>query len=127
MSCRGEQDAGARQDLEDASNELPALDRLAVQRSRLLRIEIECDISGCDQRIAAQVHNDAQAETTAQLCGFGLVTASALVASVGDRTHLETSAQFGAWLGLVASQNSSCGKASLGHTTEPATITCARC
>ena len=64
------------------------------------------------------MRSDAQAKTATQLCGIGPVTASALVASVGDFTHLEPGAQFGAWLGLVPSQNSSGGKASLGRITK---------
>jgi transposase len=40
------------------------------------------------------------------------------VASVDDFTQLKSGAQFGAWLGLVPSQNSSGGKASLGRITK---------
>ncbi len=104
--------------LEDASNELPALARLALQRAHLQWLEIECPIAWCDEHIAAPVRSDAQAKSAAQLCGIGPVTASALVASVGDFTQFKSGAQFGAWLGLVPSQNSSGGKASLGRITQ---------
>lgn len=104
--------------LEDASNELPALARMALQRAHLHWTEIECHIAWCDERIAAHVRTDAQAKAAAQLCGIGPVTASALVASVGDFTQFKTGAQFGAWLGLVPSQNSSGGRASLGRITK---------
>jgi transposase len=104
--------------LEDASNELPSLARLALQRAHLQWIEIECHIAWCDERIAAHVRSDAQAKTAATLCGIGPVTASALVASVGEFTQFNSGAQFGAWLGLVPSQNSSGGKASLGRITK---------
>ena len=46
------------------------------------------------------------------------MTASALVATVGDFKQFKSGAQFGAWLGLVPSQNSSGGKASLGGITK---------
>ena len=95
--------------LEDASNDLPALARMALQRAHL---------QWCDERIAAHVRSDTQAKTAAQLCGIGPITASALVASVGDFTQFKTGAQFGAWLGLVPSQNSSGGRASLGRITK---------
>jgi len=104
--------------LEDASNELPSLARMALQRAHLQWVEIECHIAWCDERIAAHVRTDAQAKSAATLCGIGPVTASALVASVGDFTQFKSGAQFGAWLGLVPSQNSSGGKASLGRITK---------
>ena len=46
------------------------------------------------------------------------LTASALIASVGDFKQFKSGAQFGAWLGLVPSQNSSGGKTSLGRITK---------
>jgi transposase len=104
--------------LEDASNELPALARMALQRAQLQWVELECHIGWCDERIAAHVLTDEQARTAAQLCGVGPVTASALVASVGDLRQFKTGAQFGAWLGLVPSQHSSGGKACLGRITK---------
>jgi transposase len=104
--------------LEDAGNELPSLARMALQRAQLQWVEIECHIAWCDERIAAHVRSDAQAKAAAQLCGVGPVTASALVASVGDFTQFRSGAQLGAWLGLVPSQNSSGGKSSLGRITK---------
>lgn len=104
--------------LEDASNELPALARLALQRTHLQWLEIECPIAWCDERIATHVRSGAQAKSAAQPCGIGPVTASALVASVGDFTQFKSGAQFGSWLGLVPSQNSSGDKASLGRITK---------
>jgi transposase len=104
--------------LEDATNELPSLARLALQRAQLQWMEIECHIAWCDERIAAHVRSDEQARSAAQLCGIGPVTASALVASVGDFRQFKSGAQFGSWLGLVPSQNSSGGKASLGRITK---------
>jgi transposase len=104
--------------IEDASNELPHLGRVAVQRAHLQWLELECHIAWCDERIAAHVKADEQARAAAQLIGIGPVTASALAASVGDFRQFRTGAQFGAWLGLVPSQNSSGGKASLGRITK---------
>ena len=104
--------------LEDASNELPALARMALQRAHLQWIETECHIAWCDERITAHVRTDVQAKAAAQVCGIGPGTASAWVASVGDFTQFKTGAQFGAWLGLVPSQNSSGGRASLGRITK---------
>ena len=104
--------------LEDANNELPGVARLALQRAQLQWVELDCHIAWCDERIAAHVRSDEQAQAALQLCGIGPVTASALAASVGDFRQFKTAAQFGAWLGLVPSQNSSGGKASLGGITK---------
>lgn len=104
--------------LEDASNELPGIARLAIQEARLHWIELECHIASCDERIAAHVRSDAQAKAAAQLSGIGPVTASALIATVGDFKQFKNGAQFGSWLGLVPRQNSSGGKTVLGRITK---------
>ena len=104
--------------LEDAANELPGVARLALQRAQLQWVELDSHIAWCDERITAHVRSDVQAQAAMQLCGIGPVTASALSASVGDFRQFKTGAQFGAWLGLVPSQNSSGGKASLGGITK---------
>jgi transposase len=104
--------------IEDASNELPHLARVALQRAHLQWIELECHLAWCDERIAAHVKTDEQAHAAARLVGIGPVTASALAASVGDFRQFRTGAQFGAWLGLVPSQSSSGGKTALGRITK---------
>lgn len=104
--------------IEDASNEMPHLARVALQRAQLQWLELESHIEWCDERIAAHVKTDEQARTAAQLMGVGPVTASALAASVSDFRQFRSAAQFGAWLGLVPSQNSSGGKARLGRITK---------
>ncbi len=109
---------GLPEALEDPSNDLTALARMALQRAQLQWVELDCHIAWCDERIAALVRSDPQAQAATQLCGIGPVTASALAASVGDFTQFKTGAQFGAWLGVVPSQNSSGGRTSLGGITK---------
>jgi transposase len=104
--------------LEDASNELPGIARLALQRAHEQWIALDEQIRWCDQRVAQHVRTDAQASAAAKLLGIGPLTASALVASVGDFKQFDSAAQFGAWLGLVPSQNSTGGKARLGRITK---------
>lgn len=104
--------------IEDASNELPGLARLALQRAHLHWIDIELQICWCDERIAAHVRSDARAAKAATLLGVGATTASALIASVGEFGQFANARQFGAWLGLVPSQNSTGGKARLGGITK---------
>ena len=104
--------------IEDASNELPGVARMALQRAYLHWIDIELQMTWCDERIANHVRSDARATQAAKLLGVGPVTASALVATVGDFAQFRNARQFGAWLGLVPSQNSTGGKARLGRITK---------
>ncbi len=64
-----------------------------------------------------QRDNDA-VKKAATLIGVGPVTASAVVATVGEFNQFTTGAQFGAWIGLVPRQHSSGGKNSLGSITK---------
>jgi transposase len=104
--------------IEDAGNEVPGVARLALQRAHLHWIDIDLQIAWCDERIAAHVRADARATKAATLLGIGPTTASALVASVGEFGQFANARQFGAWLGLVPSQNSTGGKAKLGGITK---------
>ena len=104
--------------LEDAENELPGVARMALERAHLHWAELESHIAWCDERIASHVRGSEQAKAASQLCGIGPISASALVAGVGDFSQFKSGAQFGAWLGLVPSQNSSGGKARLGGITK---------
>lgn len=104
--------------LEDAGNELPGVARLAIQRAQLHWIEIEQQMAWCEQRIAEHVGSDERARKAATLQGVGPITASAVAASVVDLAQFANARQFGAWLGLVPSQNSTGGKARLGRITK---------
>ena len=46
------------------------------------------------------------------------MTATAVVASVGNATQFRSARQFAAWLGLVPQQHSSGGKERLGHISK---------
>jgi transposase len=50
--------------------------------------------------------------------GVGPMTATAIVASVGDPAHFRSARQFAAWLGLVPRQHSSGGKERLGSISK---------
>jgi len=104
--------------LEDAGNDLSGVARLVIDEAYGHWKEIEERIKWCDLRIHAHVKNDAQAKAAKDLTGVGPVTASAVVATVGDFKQFKNGAQFGAWLGLTPRQNSSGGKNSLGRITK---------
>jgi transposase len=104
--------------LEDAGNEIPGVVRVALQRAHLHWLEIEIQMAWCDEQVALHARHDAQAKAISQIPGIGPLTASALVATVGDFTQFKTADQFASWLGLVPSQDSSGGKARLGRITK---------
>jgi transposase len=104
--------------LEDASNELPGLVRLALERAHSHWMELDAQLAWCDDQIQVHVRTDARAKRAAQLQGIGPITASAIIAGVGEFNQFKNARQFGAWLGLVPSQNSSGGKISLGGITK---------
>jgi transposase len=103
--------------LEDASNELGGLARLALQRAQSQWQELDAHLAWCDERIAAHGKTNEHVRQAEQLMGVGPVTASAVVATVGDFKQFKNAAQFGAWLGLTPKQNSSGGKNRLGGIT----------
>jgi transposase len=103
--------------LEDASNELGGIARLALQRAQAQWVELDAHLAWCDERIAAHLKADPQAAMAQQLMGVGPVGASAAVATVGDFKQFRNCPQFGAWLGLTPRQNSSGGKNNLGGIT----------
>ncbi|KNH09912.1 Transposase [Candidatus Burkholderia brachyanthoides] len=104
--------------IEDASNELPTLARLVIQRAYQHWLELEEHLAWCDDQIIAYHKSDEQVRRAAELIGVGTITASAVVASVGDFRQFKSGAQFGAWFGLTPKQNSSRGKTNLGKITK---------
>ena len=104
--------------IEDASNELAGMARLVIERAQSQWRELDEHIAWCDARIAAHIKDDEQVRAALQLSGVGPITASAVVATVGDFKQFKDGAQFGAWLGLTPKQNSSGGKNNLGGITK---------
>ena len=104
--------------IEDASNELTGLARLAVRQARDHWRGLDERMRWCDQEIGAHVRSSLAAHRAAKINGIGEIGASALTAGVGEFKQFKSGHQFSAWLGVVPSQNSSGGKASLGRITK---------
>ena len=104
--------------LEDATNELGALARMTLQRAQTQWDELDAHLAWCDERIAAHAQDNAAVKAAASLLGIGPVSASAVVATVGDFKQFKNGAQFGAWIGLTPRQHSSGGKNALGAITK---------
>jgi transposase len=110
--------AALPQILEDGDNALPALARevFADLQERLRG----CDerIGEYDRRISALARSSEPAQRLMRVEGVGPLTATALLATAGDGRQFRNARQFAAWLGLVARQRSSGGKARHGRITK---------
>ena len=104
--------------LEDASNDLPGSARLVLDRAFAHWRALDEELAWCDSQIAMHAKDDGQARQLTPIPGIGSVSASAVVASVGDLRQFRSAGQFAAWLGVVPRQKSSGGKASLGGITK---------
>ncbi|MDR5728978.1 MAG: IS110 family transposase [Terriglobia bacterium] len=97
--------------LEDAEQRLSPRMRRLVDRSwhewKTLEEQIE-DLSGEIDSIASQ---DAACQRLLEIPGVGPLTATALVAAVGNGAAFTKGRDFAAWLGLVPKQHSTGGKA----------------
>jgi transposase len=104
--------------LEDAENDLPEVARevFANQYERLC--ELDSKIDEYDKKIEALAKADEDAKRLMALEGIGPITATAIIASVGDITTFKNGRQFAAWLGLVPRQWSTGGRARHGRITK---------
>jgi len=84
-----------------------------------VRLEaLHIDILAYDRKIKAHVRQDERARRIATLNGIGPITASAIVATVGNARDFRNGRQFAAWLGLTPRQFSTGGKTVLGKITK---------
>ncbi len=104
--------------LEDGENALPFSARaLFAELYDRLR-ELDRRVDAADQGVEAHALASTPARNLMQVDGIGALTATAVVATVGDARQFRNGRQFAAWLGLVPRQHSSGGKQRLGHITK---------
>ena len=96
--------------LEDAENGLPSGSRELFSRLFEHFRELDRQVDELQAQIHAWHREDAKSRRLQAIPGIGPLTASALVASVGDARTFKNGRQLAAWLGLVPRQNSSGGK-----------------
>jgi transposase len=75
--------------------------------------EVDARITAYDRRIKEIFRASEQCQRLGKIEGIGPVTATALIAAVGDRSCFKNGRQFAAWLGLVPKQRSSGGRTRL--------------
>lgn len=100
--------------LEDGENDLPGLLRELLQGLYEELVAADERLQTLNDQLLAQAKTDERVQRIQQLPGVGPVSASAIVASVGDARQFKSGRDFAAWLGIVPKQHSSGGKEKLG-------------
>ncbi|MDN0076335.1 IS110 family transposase [Crenobacter sp. SG2303] len=96
--------------LEDSNNGLPGMMRELVTRlADHLRV-LDQQVAELEKQIQLWHRQSEPSQRLAAIPGIGPITATALVASIGDARSFANGRQLAAWLGLVPRQHSSGGK-----------------
>ena len=104
--------------MEDGANGIPGIAREVFADAGQQLRELDARIAAYDRRIAALARASAPVQRLMKIEGVGPVTATALVASVGDAHVFRNGRQFAAWLGLTPRQHSTGGKQRLSAMTK---------
>lgn len=103
--------------------ELPSLARETLSELHERLRELDRRVLAYDRKIEALARQSEPARRLMAIEGVGPVTATALVASVGEAKAFQNGRQFAAWLGLTPRQNSSGGKTKLGAISKRGDVT----
>ncbi len=105
--------------LEEGANEdIPQIARTALLSLADQRANLNQQIRALDSEILVWHRQNDTSQRLATIPGVGVLTATALAASVTDPSQFRSGRQFAAFLGLVPRQNSSGGKERLGRITK---------
>ena len=96
--------------LEDGENELPGVFRQLLQRLGDHIKQLDRQVTELEVQIRRWHRESDASKKLEQIPGIGPITASALVASIGDAKSFQSGRQLAAWLGLVPRQRSTGGK-----------------
>jgi len=99
--------------LEDGENGLTGSFRQLLQRLMEHLKELDRQVGELEREIQVWHRENEASRKLAKIPGIGPITASALVASVGDAKNFANGRQMAAWMGLVPRQHSSGGKPTL--------------
>jgi len=99
--------------IEDGENDLPGSFRLLIQRLVDHLKELDRQAGELEQEIRLWHKNSPLSQKLAKVPGIGPITATAMIASVGDARQFKNGRQLAAWLGIVPKQHSTGGKARL--------------
>jgi transposase len=99
--------------LEDGENGLPGTMRNLLERLTENLKEMDRQAKELEVQIQVWHRENEASRKLAEIPGLGPITASAIVATVGDAREFKNGRQLAAWMGLVPRQHSSGGKQTL--------------
>lgn len=99
--------------LEDGENGLPGTMRNLIERLTENLQAMDRQAKELEAQIQLWHRENEASHTLAEIPGLGPITASAIVATIGDAREFKNGRQLAAWMGLVPKQNSSGGKQTL--------------
>lgn len=101
----------ARQWLQ-SGHELPILAGLIHQLLEQID-ELEARMAEIERQIALYHHDNEQCQQLSSIPGIGVLTASAVVAAIGNASHFASGRKLASWIGLTPREHSSDGKQTL--------------
>jgi transposase len=96
--------------LDDTENELTSLGRELFRDLQMQFYAIDAKISEYDKKIERLCRENETCNRLTQVQGVGAITATALVATIGDANVFKNGREMAAFIGLVPKQHSSGGK-----------------
>ena len=104
--------------LRGGEHDLPEVARLALLGFADQLAALSTEIKSLDAQLLAWHRQSALSQRLQTIPGVGVLTATAMAASIPDATVFRSGRQFAAFLGLVPKQNSSGGKERLGRISK---------
>ena len=106
--------AGMRRDipaaLERVSERLPAMVIVTLREQWARVAELDKEIGVIERRIKLWHHGNAASQQIAEIPGVGVLSATAVVAAMGDPAAFRSGREFAAWLGLVPRHSGTGGR-----------------
>ena len=103
---------------DEGSSDLPAF-AVSILRALVDQIErIKKEITQFDKLMREWHRANPDSRRLTTIPGIGVITATALVAAIGNGKQFKSAREFAAWVGLVPNQNSSGGKERLGRISK---------
>ena len=99
-------------------DQLPARVRALLAQAHDQLLRLEALMQQCELDIQTHARHSEAAQRLSAVNGIGPITASAIVATVGNAADFRNGRQLAAWNGLVPKQSSSGGKERLGKITK---------
>jgi transposase len=104
--------------LEDGENGLPGMMRELIERLGENLKQMDKQVGDLELQIKLWHRQNEQSRKLEAIAGIGPITASALVATVGDAKSFKNARQVPAWLGMVPRHEGTGGKVALGRISK---------